>query len=68
MLPGSHRVWDPDRDRAEVGVSMAPADTALRAAGGPLGRMPCVIKVGRIGSGVWKVAGPAGLPLLLRCP
>lgn len=49
----SHRVCDPDRDRAEVGVSIAPADTALRAAGGPFGNMLVfVINAGRMGSGV----------------
>jgi hypothetical protein len=35
-MPGSHLVCDVDRDLAEVGVSMAPAETARRAAGGPL--------------------------------
>lgn len=47
----SHRVCDPERDRAEVGVSMAPADTARRAAGGPVYPL-CVMTVGRTGSGI----------------
>ncbi len=34
-MPGSHLVCDVDRDRLDVGVSMAPVDAARRAAGGP---------------------------------
>lgn len=33
-MPGSHLVCESDLERAEVGVSMAPAEAALRAAGG----------------------------------
>lgn len=34
-MPGSHLVCDAERDRAEVGVSIALAEAALRAPGGP---------------------------------
>jgi hypothetical protein len=34
-MPGSNLVCEPERERADVGVSIAPADTALRALGGP---------------------------------
>lgn len=37
-MPGSHLVWEAERERADVGVSIAPAETALRAAGGPWGK------------------------------
>lgn len=33
-MPGSHLVTDEPRERAEVGVPMAPAEAALLAAGG----------------------------------
>ncbi len=33
-MPGSHRVCDVDRERAEVGVSIAPVEAARRADGG----------------------------------
>lgn len=33
-IPGSHLDWDVDRERADVGVSMAPVEAARRAAGG----------------------------------
>lgn len=39
-MPGAHLVNEGARDRADVGVSMAPAEAALRAAGGPYWR-PC---------------------------
>lgn len=33
-MPGAHLVCDVERDRLDVGVSIAPVDAALRAAGG----------------------------------
>ena len=33
-MPGAHRVCEGALERAEVGVSTAPAEAALRAAGG----------------------------------
>lgn len=39
-MPGAHLVNEGARERADVGVSMAPAEAALRAAGGPYW-IPC---------------------------
>lgn len=50
-LFASHLVCDPDRERAEVGVSIAPADIALRAAGGPIWMFDAEVP-GLMGSGV----------------
>lgn len=51
----SHLVCEPDLERAEVGVSTAPADIALRAAGGwDMSR----VRLGRIDPGLWKIVGP----------
>lgn len=48
-MPGSHLVCDAERERLDVGVSMAPVEAALRAAGGiPSGEGPTI---GRCGSG-----------------
>lgn len=33
-MPGAHLVCDVERERLVVGVSIAPVDAALRAAGG----------------------------------
>lgn len=39
-MPGSHLDCEADRERADVGVSMALAEAALRAAGGPYCNAP----------------------------
>lgn len=41
-IPGSHLDWDADRERADVGVVIAPVEAARRAAGGP----GCAIAIG----------------------
>jgi hypothetical protein len=41
-MPGPHCDCDADRERADVGVVIAPVDAALRAAGGP----GCVTGIG----------------------
>ncbi len=57
-MPGSHLVCDVDRDRLDVGVSMAPVEAARRAAGGP-GKGPVEgPAAGRSGSGAYIVVGP----------
>lgn len=33
-IPGSHLAWDEERDREDVGVSIAPTETALLEFGG----------------------------------
>ena len=33
-MPGSHLDWDVERERLDVGVSIAPVDAARRAEGG----------------------------------
>lgn len=53
VMPDSNLVCDPDRERADVGVSMAPADTALRAAGGPFWDALEAVDNGLMGSGVY---------------
>lgn len=58
-IPGSHLVWEADRDLAEVGVSIAPVDTARRAPGGPWDELePVRCGVGcTIGIWIWGAAG-----------
>ena len=54
----SSLVCEPDRERADVGVSIAPADIALRALGGPGWEQLETIERGLTGSGVYKPPGP----------
>ena len=64
MMPGSSLFCEPDRDRADVGVSTAPAETALLAAGGPLCEKLDAIDNGLMSSGV-KTAGPGPILCLI---
>lgn len=51
-IPGSHLTCDAERDRADVGVSMAPTEAALLEFGGAaLG--PAVEILGGSGWGIW---------------
>lgn len=55
-IPGSHLVWEVDRERADVGVSMAPVEAALRDAGGKASGL--MTDTTRSCSSVWNMEGP----------
>lgn len=57
-IPGSHLVWEEDRERSDVGVSMAPVEAALRAAGGNVSGLMAVADITRSCSGEWNTEGP----------
>ncbi len=62
-MPGSQGTWGPVRDLAEMGVSAAPAEAALRAAGAAaLGSASGsgLVWAG-LGCGIWRVKWAAGL-------
>lgn len=45
-MPGSHLDCEVDLDRAEIGVSIALADAALRALGGAIDALPSIALTG----------------------
>lgn len=55
-MPGSHLDCEVDRDRAEMGVSIALAEAALRAAGG-IPDWSAAASVLSSGRGIWTVSG-----------
>ena len=56
-MPGSHLDWEVDLDRADVGVSIALADAALRALGGIAEYSVLVVSTLSSGRAVWIVRG-----------
>ena len=57
-IPDPHRVCESDLERADVGVSRAPVDTARRAPGGATGVIAAKTSSLRSDSGVLKMIGP----------